>query len=154
MCPHLGGHIGTAPASWDNEGFGRRGFRGSLTQPRHLLSYASRFVLPLTRKAGFRLAGLYREGVEPSGSLPRFQIIRSSSSPVLLTLLTFHTRARLTFAPRICVVLTSSARASTRRSVPRMLPGESKISVVFQTDAARSHMGTRSRHARSTMEHF
>jgi len=33
----------------------RRG--GSLTQLRHLLSYASRFVLPLTRKAGFRLAG-------------------------------------------------------------------------------------------------
>src|SRR5215467_9027572 len=30
---------------------------GSLTQLRHLLSYASRFVLPLTRKAGFRLAG-------------------------------------------------------------------------------------------------
>jgi hypothetical protein len=30
---------------------------------------ATRFVLPLTRKAGFRLAGLYREGVEPSGSL-------------------------------------------------------------------------------------
>ena len=33
------------------------GFRGSLTQLPHLLSYASRFVLPLTRKAGFRLAG-------------------------------------------------------------------------------------------------
>jgi hypothetical protein len=32
-----------------------------------LLRFA--FVLPLTRKAGFRLAGLYREGVEPSGSL-------------------------------------------------------------------------------------
>jgi hypothetical protein len=30
---------------------------------------ATRFVLPLTRKAGFWLAGLYREGVEPSGSL-------------------------------------------------------------------------------------
>jgi hypothetical protein len=30
---------------------------------------ATRFVLPLTRKAGFRLAGLYPEGVEPSGSL-------------------------------------------------------------------------------------
>jgi hypothetical protein len=33
------------------------GFRGSLTQLRHLLSYASRFVLPLARKARFRLAG-------------------------------------------------------------------------------------------------
>ena len=32
-------------------------FRGSLTQLRHLLTYASRFVLPLTRKARFRLAG-------------------------------------------------------------------------------------------------
>jgi hypothetical protein len=32
-------------------------FRGSLTQLRHLLSYASRFVLPLTRKARFRRAG-------------------------------------------------------------------------------------------------
>ena len=30
---------------------------GSITQLQHLLSYASRFVLPLTRKAGFRLAG-------------------------------------------------------------------------------------------------
>jgi hypothetical protein len=57
----------TAPASMDNEGFGRGGFRGSLTQLKHLLSYASRFESPLTRKAGFRLAGLYREGVEPSG---------------------------------------------------------------------------------------
>jgi hypothetical protein len=57
MCPHLNGHIDAAPASRDNEGFGRWEFRGSLTQLRHLLSYASRFVLPLTRKAGFRLAG-------------------------------------------------------------------------------------------------
>ena len=32
-------------------------FRGSLTRLRYLLSYASRFTLPLTRKAGFRLAG-------------------------------------------------------------------------------------------------
>jgi hypothetical protein len=32
-------------------------FRGSLTQLRHPLTYASRFVLPLTRKARFRLAG-------------------------------------------------------------------------------------------------
>jgi hypothetical protein len=32
-------------------------FRGSLTQLQHLLTYASRFVLPLTRKARFRLAG-------------------------------------------------------------------------------------------------
>ncbi len=32
-------------------------FRSSLTQLRHKLSYASRFVLPLTRKARFRLAG-------------------------------------------------------------------------------------------------
>jgi hypothetical protein len=40
-----------------NEGFGRCKFRGSLTQLRYLLSYASRFALPLTRKAGFRLAG-------------------------------------------------------------------------------------------------
>ena len=32
-------------------------FRGSLTQLRHLLTYASRFVSPLTRKARFRLAG-------------------------------------------------------------------------------------------------
>jgi hypothetical protein len=44
-------------------------FRGSLTQLRHPLAYASRFVLPLTRKARFRLAGLCREGVEPSGPL-------------------------------------------------------------------------------------
>jgi hypothetical protein len=57
MCPCLGGHIDAAPACYHNEGFGRCGFRGSLTQLRHLLSYASRFVLPLTRKAGFRLAG-------------------------------------------------------------------------------------------------
>jgi hypothetical protein len=45
------------PRFEDNEGFGRGGFRGSLTQLKHLLSYASRFVSPLTRKAGFRLAG-------------------------------------------------------------------------------------------------
>src|SRR5215469_2205464 len=69
MCPCLGGHIDAAPASLDDEGFGRWASRGSITQRQHLLSYASRFVLPLTRKAGFRLAGLYREGVEPSGSL-------------------------------------------------------------------------------------
>jgi hypothetical protein len=30
---------------------------------------ATRFVLPLTRKAGFWLASPYREGVEPSGPL-------------------------------------------------------------------------------------
>jgi len=69
MCPCLGGHIDAAPACYHNEGFGRCGFRGSLTQLQHLLSYASRFVLPFTRKAGFWLAGLYREGVKPSGSL-------------------------------------------------------------------------------------
>jgi len=46
-CPRVG----------KNEGFGRYEFRGSFTQLQHLLSYASRFVLPLTRKAGFRLAG-------------------------------------------------------------------------------------------------
>jgi hypothetical protein len=34
-----------------------RRFRGSLTQLWHPLSYASRFTLPLARKAGFRLAG-------------------------------------------------------------------------------------------------
>jgi hypothetical protein len=32
-------------------------FRGSFTQLRHPLTYASRFVLPLMRKARFRLAG-------------------------------------------------------------------------------------------------
>src|SRR5215468_8229601 len=32
-------------------------FWGSLTQLRHTLTYAPRFVLPLTRKARFRLAG-------------------------------------------------------------------------------------------------
>jgi hypothetical protein len=42
------------------------GISGINHQRQHLLSYASRFVLPLTRKAAFRLAGLYREGVEPS----------------------------------------------------------------------------------------
>src|SRR5215467_10066281 len=57
MCPCLGGHIDAAPASLDDEGFGRWAFRGSITQRQHLLSYASRFVLPLTCKAGFRLAG-------------------------------------------------------------------------------------------------
>jgi hypothetical protein len=41
----------------DSKGFGRCRFRGSLTQLQHLLSYASRFALPLTRKVGFRLAG-------------------------------------------------------------------------------------------------
>jgi hypothetical protein len=46
-CPRVG----------KNEGFGRYEFRGSFTQLQHLLSYASRFALPLTRKAGFRLAG-------------------------------------------------------------------------------------------------
>ena len=38
-------------------GEGRDTRSGSITQLQHLLSYASHFVLPLTRKAGFRLAG-------------------------------------------------------------------------------------------------
>src|SRR6516165_7851948 len=45
------------PRLMNNEGFGQWGFRGSITQLQHLLSYASHFVLPLARKAGFRLAG-------------------------------------------------------------------------------------------------
>ena len=62
-------------------------FRGSLTRLRHLLSYASRFTLPLTRKAGFRLAGLYREGVEPSGLLRKVsdRIILLPCSPDAMT---------------------------------------------------------------------
>jgi hypothetical protein len=57
MCPCRSGHSGAAPRLNNSEGFGRWKFRGSLTQPQHLLSYASRFASPLTRKAGFRLAG-------------------------------------------------------------------------------------------------
>jgi len=87
MCPCLGGHIDAAPACYHNEGFGRCGFRGSLTQLQHLLSYASRFVLPFTRKAGFRLAGWPLPGVSnPLDHYERFQITWSSPFPVLLTL--------------------------------------------------------------------
>jgi len=61
---------------------------GSLTQL-HLLSYASRFVLPLTRKAASGwLAGLYRRAVEPLDHYERFSHMVSPFH-VLLTLLTF-----------------------------------------------------------------
>jgi hypothetical protein len=65
-------------------------FRGSLTQLRHLLTYASRFVLPLTRKACFRLAG----SPLPGGRRTLWTAMRGfspstrpSSSPVILTLM-------------------------------------------------------------------
>ncbi len=57
------------PTYLGDEGFGRYAFWESITQRQHLLSCASRFVLPLTRKARFRPAGLYRGSVEPSGPL-------------------------------------------------------------------------------------
>src|SRR5215467_5967206 len=94
MCPCLGGHVDAAPASLDDEGFGRWAFRGSITQRQHLLSYASRFVLPLTRKAGFRLVGLYREGVEPSGPLRKV----SDHMTILLSCSPDATRAALATA--------------------------------------------------------
>ena len=55
-CPRHLGHIDAAPALRTTKA-SAIAFRGSLTQLQHPLSYASRFVLPLTRKAGFRLAG-------------------------------------------------------------------------------------------------
>ncbi len=57
MCPRHVGHIDAAPALRTAKASATL-FRGSLTQLRHKLTYASRFVLPLTRKARFRLAGL------------------------------------------------------------------------------------------------
>src|SRR6266576_883472 len=54
------------------------------------------------RLASGWLAGLYREGVEPSGSLRKVSVTWSSPFPLLLTLLTFRTRARLSFAPPTC----------------------------------------------------
>jgi hypothetical protein len=51
------GHVVAAPALRTAKASGDVRFRGSLTQLRHPLTYASRFVLPLTRKARFRLAG-------------------------------------------------------------------------------------------------
>src|SRR5215831_11168322 len=87
MCPCLGGHIDAAPAYLNNEGFGRCAFRGSLTQPQHLLSYASRFALPLARKAGFRLAGWPLPGGRRTlWTATKGFRLWSSSSPVLLTL--------------------------------------------------------------------
>jgi hypothetical protein len=51
-------------------------FRGSLTQLRHPLTYASRFVLPLTRKARFRrLAGFAGRASNPLDRYERFQLV-------------------------------------------------------------------------------
>ena len=64
-------------------------FRGSFTQLRHPLTYASRFVLPLTRKARFRLAGWPLPGGRRTlwtATRGFSSYSRSSSSPVLLTL--------------------------------------------------------------------
>src|SRR5712671_6309488 len=55
-CPRHVGHIDAAPALPTAKA-SAIAFRGSLSQLRHKLTYASRFVLPLTRKARFRLAG-------------------------------------------------------------------------------------------------
>jgi len=64
-------------------------FRSSLTQLRHPLTYASHFVLPLTRKARFRLAGWPLPGGRRTlwtATRGFSSCWRSSPSPVLLTL--------------------------------------------------------------------
>jgi hypothetical protein len=67
----------------------RLAFRGSLTQLRHPLTYASRFVSPLTRKARFRLAGWPLPGGHRTlrtATRGFSSCSPSSPSPVLLTL--------------------------------------------------------------------
>jgi hypothetical protein len=75
------------PRDSDGEGLGHWLISGLTAQLRHLLSYASRFALPLTRKARFRLAGSAFTGWEsnPLDRGERFQltIISPSCSPLL-----------------------------------------------------------------------
>src|ERR1700728_248808 len=87
-CPRHLGHIDAAPALRTTKA-SATAFRGSLTQLRHPLSYASRFVLPLTRKARFRLAGSPLPGGRRTLWIAMrgfSSYSRSSPSPVLLTL--------------------------------------------------------------------
>jgi hypothetical protein len=68
MCPCLSGHIDAAPAYLNNEGFERFGAHsrsfGTCCPTLRVSHYHSR-----ARLASGWLARLYREGVEPSGSL-------------------------------------------------------------------------------------
>jgi hypothetical protein len=55
VCPCLSGHTGAAPRFFKSGGFGRQEkFRGSLTQLRHLLSYACRVDEEVTPLAPHR----------------------------------------------------------------------------------------------------
>jgi hypothetical protein len=88
MCPCLSGHIDAAPTletvkASDDDHFGAHSRSFDTCSPTLRVSRCH----SRARLASGWLAGLYREGVEPSGSLRRFQIMRSSSSPVLPTLL-------------------------------------------------------------------
>src|SRR5262245_31092388 len=70
MCPCLGGHIGTAPTSGtvkasDDEHFGAHSRSFGTCSPTLRASCCH----SRARLASGWLAGLYREGVEPSGSL-------------------------------------------------------------------------------------
>jgi hypothetical protein len=81
-CPRHVGRIDAAPALRTTKA-SATAFRGSLTQLRHPLSYASHFVLPLTRKARFRLAG------SPlPGGRPVTRVLRARRLPLIETRIT------------------------------------------------------------------
>src|SRR5262249_34718663 len=94
MCPCLGGHIGTAPTSGtvkasDDEHFGAHSRSFGTCSPTLRISCChSRATL-----ASGWLAGLYREGVEPSGSLRKVSdhmtilLSRSPDAPPLASVL-------------------------------------------------------------------
>src|SRR5215470_1600226 len=85
MCPCLGGHIDVAPAfatvkASDDEHFGAHSRSFSTCSPMLRISCCH----SRARLASGWLAGLYREGVEPSGSLRKVSdhtIILLSCSP-------------------------------------------------------------------------
>ena len=75
-CPRHHGRVGAAPAIRTAKASAMADF-GANPQLRHLLSYASRFALPHTCKACFRLAGSAFAGRElnPLDRCERFQLV-------------------------------------------------------------------------------